>query len=248
MSAEPAPTLEDRLAVVEDALAHPKPLEERVGSLEAQLRKPKVKDGWEKAQGLAAPLAALIAAVAAFLLTGRFTLANDRAKVSLELAKEMKVYVTELEKTDVKPADARANAVALASYGPAALPALVHFLRTGGDVTLEGVRHGFRVYAATDREPACAALANVLSGRGRLFSWRHHRQAIELLADLGCRGQTPELAKYGAVLSRAAKPEGLARFNERFGTESDPPIDAGGIAELSSVLKAAQASLSAGEI
>jgi hypothetical protein len=232
--------LAERLSLLEEKVGKPTPsmpptpIEARLAKVEAALAQPptpKRKDRWEKAQVLVSALSPLLTgltlAFLAYFLTGRITNALAQRKLELDNVTQIRDLLVKMrigkgEGPTPPQAEMNADALALAAFGPYAVPPLIQLLETGGDVAGEAADKGLRSLLLTYPEETCEQLGRALANRSQAFSWQTHRHLLHLAGDLDCRRQIPLLRSYRALVLGAKDRAGLKRYQERIDAQADP--------------------------
>ncbi len=204
-----AATMEERLArlegLIESKAAVPKSLGARwVGWMGAEL--PKL-------------LAAAVLLVLGFALKDSVDLAIKQRQLDLSYSKEMQGLLLQLNAGGSLP-QLQSAAVVLASYGEAALPALLSELRhplLRGDAAAEGLT----VLALRDPEPVCAALPRLLKLR-KQYDWQAHERVVQMLGQHGCAKAREPLRQYRSLVQAAAQGQ-RARFEALVRQPPDGP-------------------------
>jgi hypothetical protein len=132
----------------------------------------------------------------------------ENRKVEANIATEIRGLVQGIY-TSAKPAEADANALAVALFGrDAALP-LIHFLDGGSDVPMNAAMKGLRAAGLIDLKGTCPILIGVLDNRTSLYRWSTHKRIIELLMTLACPDAEAALRRYQWLLE--STPESYAQ-------------------------------------
>lgn len=198
-------TLEERLAQLERRLDAKPPQPPPPGPAPA----PAPRGWWSGLLGWMggeAPklLSAVVVLVLGFALKDSVDLAIKQRQLDLSYSKEMQGLLQQLAGGGPLP-QLQSAAVVLASYGAAALPALMSELRypgLRGDAALEGLN----VLALREPEAVCAALPRVLSLR-KQYDWLAQERVALLLGQHGCseRLARAALQRYRALVLAAAQ-------------------------------------------
>jgi hypothetical protein len=217
------PSLEERVNLLEQKVGKPAPVEERLAKMEAALAKPKHKDPWEKAQVVLSALSPLLTGLAlvfvGYLLNGTITNALAQRKLELDNVTQMRDLLVRIRigKGDGQPLSREemdANAMALAAFGPYAVPPLIQLLQTGGDVGTEAADKGLKSLLLTYPAETCEQFGRALANRSQAFSWQTHLRILRLTGNLDCKGQLAVLRSYRTLLVAASDRTGLKRYQE----------------------------------
>jgi len=229
--------LEKRLALLEQKVGKPTPIEDRLAKVEASLGQPKRKDPWEKAQVILAALSPLLTglllALVGFKLNGTINNALEQRKLELGNVTQMRDLLVRLRTGNgngqpLSQEEMEANAMALAAFGPYAVPPLIQLLQTGGDVGVRAADKGLHSLLLTYPGETCQQLGRALANRSQAFSWGAHLRVLRLMGTLDCRGEARVLRSYGALLASASSRAGLQRYQESV----DPAADLDSIDQL----------------
>lgn len=147
-------------------------------------------------------LAAAVLLVLGFALKDSVDLAIRQRQLDLSYSKEMQGLLLQLSGGGALP-QLQSAAVVLASYGVAALPALMSELRypgLRGDAALEGLN----VLALREPEAVCTALPRVLALRGQ-YDWLAQQRVVLLLGQHGCSQARAALQRYRGLVAAAAQ-------------------------------------------
>jgi hypothetical protein len=225
------PSLEERVNLLEQKVGKPIPIEERLAKVEASLAHPKRKDRWEKAQVVLSALSPLLTGLAlafvGYLLNGTISNALAQRKLELDNVTQMRDLLVKMRigKGDGQPLpqeEMNADAMALAAFGPYAVPPLIQLLQTGGDVGVEAANQGLRSLLLTYPAETCQQLGRALTNRSQAFLWQTHLRIIRLTGDLDCRGEVKVLQSYRVLLTGAKDRAGLKRYQEEIDPAAEP--------------------------
>jgi len=181
--------LEERLALLEQKVGKPTPIEDRLAKVEASLGQPKRKDSWEKAQvimsALSPLLTGLLLAFVGYLLNGTINNALEQRKLELGNVTQMRDLLVRLRTVNgsgqaLSQEEMDADAMALAAFGPYAVPPLIQLLQTGGDVGVQAADKGLHSLLLTYPAEACVPLGRALANRSQAFSWQTHLRILRL--------------------------------------------------------------------
>jgi hypothetical protein len=198
-------------------------LEERLAKVEGSLAQPKRKDRWEKAQVVLGALTPLITgltlAFVGYLLNGTINNALEQRKLELGNVTQMRDLLVRMRMGSgngqpLSEAEMDADTMALAAFGPYAVPPLVQLLQTGGDVGVSAAEKGLRSLLLTYPAETCEQFGRVLANRSQAFSWQTHLHILRLAGDLDCRAQVGILHSYGSLLKEAGDRTGLKRYQD----------------------------------
>ena len=181
----------------------PTALDERLKKIEEKLEKlspPKKKDAWDRLQASSTLISSIGAAVLAFFLTGSVNQALQQRQYELSAVKEMKQSISDLNKPGISDADAQSKAAELAAFGHPAVPAFINFLQSENEETVHGAERGLRLVGSLTPENVCPQVTSIISNRSGLYTFKTHRRALEIIADLNCENSLPAVSAYNKLL------------------------------------------------
>lgn len=145
---------------------------------------------------------AAVLLVLGFALKDSVDLALKQRQLDLSYSKEMQSLLQKMaEQTEMN--QLQATAIVLASYGEAALPALLSELRNTG-LRADAAEQGLIALALRDPEPVCAALPRVLKLKSRQYDWQIHQKVVRMLGEQDCRDAVKPLLRYRILVDEAA--------------------------------------------
>jgi hypothetical protein len=222
---------QSRPATIPPAKGAAPTLEQRVATLEADVKKPKTKDRWDKLQSISGIVSGLMVALVGYLLTGSVNKALEQRKLELSTGTAVQALVLKLQ--DDRQAEAEAAAVALAAFGSLGIVPLLTALQGGQSIEVLAAEKGLRALSLTAAPQVCESLAGVLANRTGLYGWRVHRSSIVLLGDLDCRSQIGAVRAYRALLGEGT--ETLAAY--RTIVQDDGTLDGEALALIRETLR-----------
>lgn len=145
---------------------------------------------------------ATVLLVLGFALKDSVDLALKQRQLDLSYSKEMQSLLQKMaEQTEMN--QLQATAIVLASYGEAALPALLSELRHTG-LRADAAEQGLIALALRDPGPVCTALPRVLRLKSRQYDWQIHQKVVRMLGEQDCRDAVKPLRRYRIVADEAA--------------------------------------------
>jgi hypothetical protein len=96
-------TIEERVALLEERVGQPIPLEERLARVEAQLERPRRKDIWDILQALSPLLTAILVGFIGYMLKDSISLAIEQRKLDLQRYQASATYTQILAEKDTPP-------------------------------------------------------------------------------------------------------------------------------------------------
>ena len=155
--------------------------------------------GWMGAE-LPKLVAAVVILVLGFWIKDSVDLAIKQRQLDLSYSKEMQGLLQKLS-AGGSTQELQTTAVVLASFGQAALPALLSELREPG-LRGDAASEGLNVLALREPEPVCAALPRVLSLRLQ-YDWQAHERVVMMLGQHGCTKAREPLRRYRDLVQAA---------------------------------------------
>lgn len=178
--------------------------------------------GW---MGAEAPklLASVVVLVLGFWIKDSVDLAIKQRQLDLSYTKEMLGLLQKLTEEDDLD-KLKNDAVVLASFGEAALPALLMELRRP-DLHAVAATRGLEAMAVREPETLCRVLPPLLLKRNQHYDITAHRTLLGLVGDNGCAKALPQLRRYRDLVTAAVagKPEAL---RQRIGGDIPAPAEA----------------------
>lgn len=145
---------------------------------------------------------AAVLLVLGFALKDSVDLAIKQRQLDLSYSKEMQGLLQKMaEQTEMNAL--QATAVVLASYGEAALPALLSELRNTG-LRADAAEQGLAALALRNPAPVCEALPRVLRLKSRQYDWQIHQKIVRMLGEQDCRDAVKPLHRYRILVDEAA--------------------------------------------
>jgi len=139
-------------------------------------------------------------------------LAIKQRQLDLSYAREMQGLLQQMGKEGVDNSVLESSAVVLATYGDAALPALVTELRYTG-LRADAAAVGLSTLTMTRPKAVCEFLPRVLVNRGQKYDWQAHLQVVRLLGESECMSAAALLRGHRQIVV-AARDGDAARFQE----------------------------------
>ncbi len=155
--------------------------------------------GWMGAE-LPKLIAAIVILVLGFWIKDSVDLAIKQRQLDLSYSKEMQGLLQKLS-AGGSTEELQTTAIVLASFGQAALPALLSELREPG-LRGDAATEGLNVLALREPEPVCAALPRVLTLR-RQYDWQAHERVVLMLGQHGCAKAREPLRRYRELVQAA---------------------------------------------
>jgi hypothetical protein len=177
------------------------------------------KDNWEKLQALSPLITGVVLAVVGYFLTGSVNQAFQKSQLQFSYVKEMQELLAKLGESKTLE-EAKTTAVALAAFGPYAIPPLLNEIQSGEMNRPAAGEYGLRAVALADPVKACPALGRVLENRTAAYNWLTHRAAVRILGSANCQSARPVIERYKARLqSASSSQESFAAFQESVADE-----------------------------
>jgi len=214
-------------------MADPATVEDRLTSVEAQLKARKMKDGWDKAQAILPPLATVVSgivvAVVGYYLTGTLNASIQRQQMQLANVKEMREQLQVLGSDRPEPGALRAAAFTLSAYGAPAAPPLFaalvqEDLNSHGDGRSEAMLDALRAIGLSDSAPVCDRATRIVDSHHGRYSWATHLALIRLIGDLECTSAAAALQRYGPLVAGLSR-EDLEKYKRAVAANPAPDLD-----------------------
>jgi hypothetical protein len=153
-----------------------------------------------------------LALLLAYWIKDSVDLAVKERQVDLSYAKEMQSLLQKMSDPQAEMSQLESSAIVLASYGRAALPALLSELRFN-DLRANAAEVGLQSLALTDADSVCQVLPRLLDERGKLYDWDVHLKVVRLLGDNHCQVAIEPLRNYRVIVAAAEKGD-ATRFQQ----------------------------------
>lgn len=146
------------------------------------------------------------------LINGKLEEKAKERQLHSENVRQMQTLLLDLENPDTKRETAEASALALAAYGRDAVPMLLHTLGESTSFAGEAAANALRAIEPEEGAGICPGLIRILDNRTGLYSFAAHGRALEVMADVDCHAQVPQLQDYQRRLDAAISSSTQAEY------------------------------------
>ena len=169
---------------------------------------------------LVTPIAVTVIGIIA---TNRVTGAIKQRQLELSELTATRDLVEALAAPDVELPDAKARGVVLATFGRSAIAPLILQLQVDKQVRPIAAKSALRSIAFQYPDEVSDQLVRVLNNKRRIFTWKTHRDVIELIGDIGDSAAVSELQRFEKMLSAD---NALSLYSARVSQDSPPTAEA----------------------
>ncbi|NOY85538.1 MAG: hypothetical protein GXO96_12100 [Nitrospirae bacterium] len=156
------------------------------------------KDRWDKFNIFVPIISALLLIGFGAMASTSIQDAIKERQVEVYSGQAMQELLTLLMSKETKFDKFEASAYALAAFGPVAALPLIKVIDTHSDYKKRNVARDALLLQASlgNSKTACAALTIAIGKHSKVFNWKTHQSAIELIGSLKCEGAVEEIEDY----------------------------------------------------